>query len=572
MQRQGSMDPSVLLALEQEAEKGDPGASLAAGKAHLARAYGKFEHLQRKLDKAKTRTFWDLVEACEQAASRANDLLDGQTSEDAQEAKAAASALLQNVSSFQTDKEENGGEKRESQVLLCSLANQPLDEPAEEDHESSSSSSDDEELPNMTKVSTEPRQAAKTLDQAVTRRAEGTYCVAGESETAVAVLDSAKDVGCARGQRRRSDTSTTSQKKDVQHQRVKAAVSSLAARAKQEAEANIRMGRDKVIDAFRRIDVNGDGTLSKQEIRFFLGIIGFSRADELFQSIDRNSDGAVDFEEFVYAVFKEPEDNVPWASGKLGVAGKTEAFLLLLQDSRINVQDPPLYNQLLDDAIKSIVPRDEARHPQRAEAGRQLLLHSQQWMDPDSKQSVMDEEIVRQLFFDSMPSAEITIESIDVVCKASMSEQFLKKVAEERSSVEVVFHGTRASNVPSIIDHGLDTSAERCSRGHHGVGSYVAVHAGFAHLYTSASCGGRRFMFCILCDPGRTAKGKPRARHNFTTVDDGWNPGQYCFVDANRLLVTHLITYVLNGPGVNLKTALDAAIERSGKRTQRSGR
>merc|ERR1712146_214266 len=59
--------------------------------------------------------------------------------------------------------------------------------------------------------------------------------------------------------------------------------------------ASIEINWDLIKDLWRDLDLNGDGTLSKSEIRtgIALGVL----TDEVVKTIDANGDGAIDKEE-----------------------------------------------------------------------------------------------------------------------------------------------------------------------------------------------------------------------------------------------------------------------------------
>jgi Ca2+-binding EF-hand superfamily protein len=60
---------------------------------------------------------------------------------------------------------------------------------------------------------------------------------------------------------------------------------------------------DDVRAAFRAFDHNGDGTISKEELKEAMQRFGHSftedECDEMFLQADTNGDGAIDWEEFV---------------------------------------------------------------------------------------------------------------------------------------------------------------------------------------------------------------------------------------------------------------------------------
>lgn len=67
---------------------------------------------------------------------------------------------------------------------------------------------------------------------------------------------------------------------------------------------------DDAVALFQRFDLNGNGTLGFDELRELLLIIGVPATDvpRLFGVIDTNSDGNVDFEEFIRWMYAQPVD------------------------------------------------------------------------------------------------------------------------------------------------------------------------------------------------------------------------------------------------------------------------
>lgn len=90
-------------------------------------------------------------------------------------------------------------------------------------------------------------------------------------------------------------------------------------------------------------------------------------------------------------------------------------------------------------------------------------------------------------------------------------------------------------------------------------------------------------MCVVLVVVGSAAlKGQQGERGAVTTMDRIFNPTQYCFVEDNRMLVSHLVTYRTKS-GSNRKRigggwedpfekALSAAIRRAALRMRKSGR
>lgn len=73
---------------------------------------------------------------------------------------------------------------------------------------------------------------------------------------------------------------------------------------------------------FQRFDLNGNGTLGFDELRELLLIIGVPATDvpRLFGVIDTNSDGNVDFEEFIRWMYAQPVDAKEKMLGSTAVA------------------------------------------------------------------------------------------------------------------------------------------------------------------------------------------------------------------------------------------------------------
>eukprot|EP00747_Dinoflagellata_sp_TGD_P080833 gnl/TRDRNA2_/TRDRNA2_161058_c3_seq1.p1 gnl/TRDRNA2_/TRDRNA2_161058_c3~~gnl/TRDRNA2_/TRDRNA2_161058_c3_seq1.p1 ORF type:complete len:238 (+),score=53.56 gnl/TRDRNA2_/TRDRNA2_161058_c3_seq1:84-716(+) len=171
-----------------------------------------------------------------------------------------------------------------------------------------------------------------------------------------------------------------------------------------------------------------------------------------------------------------------------------------------------------------------------------MLQHARGVLKAEGVPEDGDDMVVRRLFFDSMPEQVVEIEKIEQVMQPQLLKRFLRKVAEARASVEAVFHGTRAENAEKIVAEGLDSNI--CQTGAYGRGSYVGTHAGIAHQYANPDHAGRRQMCVLLVVVGsQVVRGQQGERHNVTAMDRMVNPTQYCFVDEDRLLVSHLIKY-----------------------------
>ena len=94
-----------------------------------------------------------------------------------------------------------------------------------------------------------------------------------------------------------------------------------------------------------------------------------------------------------------------------------------------------------------------------------------------------DEAMIEKIFFDSMPAAHVEMVSIQPVGNVWLLKKFLKRVAQEGSSVELTFHSTSEDIVPLVLKNGLRTT--HCEHGLFGAGAYVGSHAGLAHKYLS---------------------------------------------------------------------------------------
>lgn len=251
--------------------------------------------------------------------------------------------------------------------------------------------------------------------------------------------------------------------------------------------------------------------------------------------------------------------------------------LLLLTASELRGQlEAILDDSLVQFALSRVVPVESAMHPQRAAGGSFLLQHVAGAVGGGSDAS---KAVVRRLFLDSIPSTAVDIDRIDQVIRPQLLKRFLEKVAEERASVEVTFHGTRAEHVEQILREGLNPSI--CVTGAYGRGAYVATHAGVAHQYADPDENGWRHMCAILVVVGsRVMKGNKGEAPSVTAVDRLVNPTQYCFLDEDRLYVSHLIRYRVRyvntcrtGGGFQdlFQRKLCAAIRADATRRQQSG-
>ncbi|CAK9062657.1 unnamed protein product [Durusdinium trenchii] len=100
------------------------------------------------------------------------------------------------------------------------------------------------------------------------------------------------------------------------------------------------MSMDDALALFQRFDVNGNGTLGFDELRELLLIIGVPAADvpRLFGVIDTNSDGNIDFEEFIRWMYAQPVDAKEKMLGSTAVA---KQLLREIADSLIAKNIPP---------------------------------------------------------------------------------------------------------------------------------------------------------------------------------------------------------------------------------------
>lgn len=243
---------------------------------------------------------------------------------------------------------------------------------------------------------------------------------------------------------------------------------------------------------------------------------------------------------------------------------------------------------LFNAAAENVVSPSNAMHPLRAEGGRTLFYQASQALPhktlvtPHPRVPPLDDNgraLVEQLFFESMPRQNVIIDNIEHVVHEELLTRFLHRVSLERATVEATFHGTKSDSAEAIVEEGLSTSI--CSTGNYGFGAYVATNAGTAHQYADPDAQGKRFMCIVLVVVGsKISKGEARKQASTTTTDRLVNPIQYCFVDEDRLLVSHLITYrVHKGNGKRtgggyqdpFEKALSNAIRRAGQRRKGRG-
>lgn len=341
-----------------------------------------------------------------------------------------------------------------------------------------------------------------------------------------------------------------------------------------ELEKQRALRRARVVALFEKYDTSSDGCISHSELQDVLIAAGIhvEKASKILADMDLDKDERVDYNEFVMWLYQDKTGAGSFSPAKLRnklkLEHSAEVCLFLLGDRRVAET-----NALVAAGVNSAVAGELAMHPQRAEAGQHMVRHVNEWLDPDMRQSLEDEEVLKQLFYDSMPRSAVVIDNVLQVAAPKLTERFLAKIAEEHSSVEVTFHGTAERFVRSIVESGLSVDSTSTRGKLYGVGAYVGTHAGLAHKYTGL--GGKkqpRHMFCVLVDTGRVAQGERERRHDRTTVDQLWNPTQYCLVDQDRLLVTHLITYRQVGADYLLESALHNAVSRAAEREERRGK
>lgn len=386
-------------------------------------------------------------------------------------------------------------------------------------------------------------------------------------------------------------------------------------------------GREDVEAIFKKWDCNGDGLISEDELRSVLVQLGahIHHIHGMFTAMDANRDGMVDYGEFIAYLFKSKDSDVSdrelntqlddvWkfickeqqnsadssdsdssdheldAPGAIGQeVGAEEDSVTVAEfidkagaEDKADIPEPSGGHlstmNIMGAAMEAMVSPSDAMHPARAEPAESVIQNEEARIK--SLDEVHDsDDIITRLFFDSLPKGYIQIDSIERVIQRTLLKRFFSKLTERRSSIEMAFHGTDDFYVEDIIAKGLRT--DTCLTGNYGDGAYVGVHAGLAHQYANADKNGQRYMFCILVNVGeKLEKGMKGRRHEVTTADREWNPTQYCFVDDERLLVTHLIKYrVLDKPwpraGMSLcdpyQRSLIQACSRADRQAKRRG-
>lgn len=235
---------------------------------------------------------------------------------------------------------------------------------------------------------------------------------------------------------------------------------------------------------------------------------------------------------------------------------------------------------LFDDAMRMRVGTVDARNPLRAHAGGAVLRSARDVLTKGGLSINSGSSNVSRLFLDSMPEALVKIESIQQLMHPDLLRRFLQKVASGHNSVEATFHGASAEHIDHIMQEGLNPACGII--GAYGQGAYVGTHAGVAHQYATPDSTGLHHMCLILVVVGSTVvKGKPGETPAATAMDSKINPTQYCFIEEDRLLASHVITYRVNGASQKrigggwddpFARKLSAAVLRSGRLVKKSGK
>lgn len=244
-------------------------------------------------------------------------------------------------------------------------------------------------------------------------------------------------------------------------------------------------------------------------------------------------------------------------------------------------KSPTTDSVLFSNATEATPSQEDAMHPQRAWVGGVVLSAAKDVLKKSGGSVNSGSKLVSRLFFDSMPEAFVKIESIQQLIHPDILRRFLRTVAAENNCVEATFHGARAECIDGIIKEGMNTEA--CQMGAYGYGAYVGTHAGIAHQYATPDKTGLRHMCLMLVVVGSNVvlgKAGQRSPRSVTAMDSMRNPTQYCFVDDERLLASHVITYRVTaderkrtGGGWDdpFERNLNAAIRRSGRIARKSG-
>jgi Poly(ADP-ribose) polymerase catalytic domain len=116
---------------------------------------------------------------------------------------------------------------------------------------------------------------------------------------------------------------------------------------------------------------------------------------------------------------------------------------------------------------------------------------------------------------------------IDEIINYGLLEAYENRKSKMPTARELqLFHGTKSSNISSIIENGFKTEYNRTSA--YGIGTYFSVYANYSKNFTNIDKGGISYIF--LCDVlvgecERTRGGTPIRKDN--SVDDLLNPTMY---------------------------------------------
>jgi len=213
-------------------------------------------------------------------------------------------------------------------------------------------------------------------------------------------------------------------------------------------------------------------------------------------------------------------------------------------------------------AMAQVPPSIQAMHPDRASGGLALLKKAREGIkmhDADFDDGVTT---VKRLFLDSIPANCVEVGEIKLVVQPDLLKRFLQRLESSEACVEATWHGTRAEHVENILDNGLAPSL--CHTGAYGRGAYVGTHAGVAHQYADPGPQGWRHMCLTLVIVGKEiTKGHQGMQSQVTSMDRLRNPMQYCFVDEDRIYVSHILTYrVTNTLGCRIGASFEDPFQR----------
>jgi len=238
---------------------------------------------------------------------------------------------------------------------------------------------------------------------------------------------------------------------------------------------------------------------------------------------------------------------------------------------------------LFDNAMRARCDTEDAMNPQRAHAGGAVLRSARAVLTKEGLSADSGAKMVSRLFMDSMPEALVKIEDIKQLIHPDLLRRFLLTVSSGANCVEATFHGARAEYIDTIMNEGLNPDLAQI--GAYGKGSYVGTHAGIAHQYAAPDDNGLRHMCLVLVVVGsKPIKGKATLageKPMATAMDSMVNPTQYCFVEEDRLVATHVISYRTIGDGRKrigggwddpFERKLSAAVRRSGRLVRKSGK